>query len=332
LFALVAVAFCDIKLHIELSSDSFVSGDELVVEWKMKSSDYHSILRWGTPLESDWNADMFTIESKHNGEVEYQGRLMKRGEPEFSDFELIAPNELKEGSLVLSDGYKFFTEGTHSVTLDFMAHMLTGKSFHLQSNTVTFVVERPHHFVETHHDSIHTRNVGFNGCSASEISTVNAAIPNAVTASAGASLYMNQTGLTPSCDSAFVTWFGTYTSSRWNEIQTDFTRIHARLSTNGFNIDCTCKQPGTYAFVYPSDPTHTIHLCPVFWQASSNPYTYNSQPGTLTHEMSHFNDVAGTGDYQYGVPPCLELASDSPNVAVNNADSHEFFQESQPIC
>jgi len=61
-------------------------------------------------------------------------------------------------------------------------------------------------------------------------------------------------------------------------------------------------------------------------------YSYNSQPGTLSHEMSHFNDIAATQDYQYGVTGCMNLAKSSPSKAVNNADSHEYLQESHPTC
>ena len=99
-----------------------------------------------------------------------------------------------------------------------------------------------------------------------------------------------------------------------------------------FGISCKCNNPGVYAYVYPDDPTHTIYLCPVFWQSTPNPYNWNSQPGTLTHESSHFTDVAATDDYQYGVTGCLSLAKNNPAEACMNADSHEYFQESQPTC
>jgi len=321
---LFAFTFAQVQFNIELSSDTYQSGEDLLVHWELNTEGKGALLKWGTPLEGDWNSNMFFIESESQYVPSYQGKIMKRAAPSLEDFQLFS-SDLTSGSLVLSEGYKFEKRGSYSVTLKVYIVLLSGEVFSTESNTVTFTVARPD-FIDNSKlllESRRQRTVGFTSCSASEQSITNAAIPQATSASDNASQYMNQT-YTPSCSSAYVTWFGTLTSGRWSKVQTDFGAIHSRLASRQFNIDCSCNQPGTYAFVYPNDPTHTIHLCPVFWDASPDPYTYNSQPGTLTHEMSHFDDVAGTGDYQYGVPGCYQLAESSPNVAVDNADSQIF--------
>lgn len=49
------------------------------------------------------------------------------------------------------------------------------------------------------------------------------------------------------------------------------------------------------AYVIPGDKTYTVHLCPLFWKAPSG-LAFDSQPGTLIHEVSHF---LGTKDVLY---------------------------------
>ena len=41
--------------------------------------------------------------------------------------------------------------------------------------------------------------------------------------------------------------------------------------------------------------------------------------------------VAGTNDYAYGQTACKKLATKTPNKAINNADSHEYFAENNPF-
>jgi peptidyl-Lys metalloendopeptidase len=46
--------------------------------------------------------------------------------------------------------------------------------------------------------------------------------------------------------------------------------------------------------------------------------------------MSHFDIVAGTDDVVYGKTGAMNLASSDPNLAITNADSHEYFAENTP--
>ena len=56
----------------------------------------------------------------------------------------------------------------------------------------------------------------------------------------------------------------------------------------------------------------------------------DSKAGTLVHEMSHFDIVAGTEDHVYGQAGAKSLAISDPARAVDNADSHEYFAENTP--
>jgi len=58
---------------------------------------------------------------------------------------------------------------------------------------------------------------------------------------------------------------------------------------------------------------------------------YTIQAGTIIHESSHFNVNGGTRDHAYGQAAARALARSSPNTAVLNADSHEYFAENTPF-
>jgi hypothetical protein len=81
----------------------------------------------------------------------------------------------------------------------------------------------------------------------------------------------------------------------------------------------------TYAYVYPGDATHVIHLDPLW--VSAHATGTDSRAGTLAHEMSHFNDIGGTKDWVYGTTGCLNLAKTNSAHALNNADSFEYYVE-----
>jgi len=86
--------------------------------------------------------------------------------------------------------------------------------------------------------------------------------------------------------------------------------------------------PDGYAYVIPEDKTHKIYINPKFHSAKLT--GEDSRAGTLGHEMSHFEDIAGTDDKMYGREDSLQLAKDKPEDAMLNADSFEYYLEGSP--
>ena len=128
--------------------------------------------------------------------------------------------------------------------------------------------------------------------------------------------------------SRYTTWFGAYTSSRYGTAKQHFVDIDAAIDQSGgqVTINCGCNQ-SYYAYVYPTRP-YEIFVCRAFWSA---PLTgTDSKAGTLIHETSHFNVVAGTDDHVYGQAGAKSLAISDPAAALDNADSHEYFAENTP--
>jgi peptidyl-Lys metalloendopeptidase len=165
--------------------------------------------------------------------------------------------------------------------------------------------------------------ISFTGrCSNGEKSTILTAIDEAIGISSDSQSYLNNniTG------DRYTTWFGTVSSGRYHTVENNFTEINDAIINADITVDCKCKQ-NYYAYVYPSQP-YKIYVCKAFWAA---PMTgTDSKAGTLVHEMSHFDVVAGTDDVVYGQTGAKNLAISSPNDAIKNADSHEYFAENTP--
>ncbi len=131
----------------------------------------------------------------------------------------------------------------------------------------------------------------------------------------------------PSSSVRYATWFGSYNSSRWNSVSSNFSAIDSALNNQPLTFDCSCKK-SYYAYVYPTQP-YKIYMCNAFWSAPVS--GTDSKGGTIVHEMSHFNVVAGTDDIVYGQSGAKSLALSNPAQAIQNADSHEYFAENTPF-
>jgi len=115
-------------------------------------------------------------------------------------------------------------------------------------------------------------------------------------------------------------------SSRYSTVRNNFGAIDDALDNASMNFNCGCNQ-NYYAYVYPNQP-YNIYVCRIFWQAPNT--GTDSKAGTIIHEVSHFNVVAGTDDVVYGQTGAKNLAISDPAKAVQNADSHEYFAENTP--
>jgi len=124
----------------------------------------------------------------------------------------------------------------------------------------------------------------------------------------------------------YETWFGQATSSRYNTAVSNFDAINDAIDNKPLEFDCSCKK-SYFAYVYPTQP-YKVYLCRAFWNA--NEVGTDSRAGTIIHELSHFNAVAGTDDVVYGHSGAKNLAISNPDQALNNADSHEYFAENTP--
>lgn len=332
----VMAASAPLDVTVETIHSEYAAGEPLWIEVTLRNNSPQSVqfLTWNTPFEGSFNADMFRIDGV---QATYLGKLVKRGAPAADEIRTLAPGAALHATIDLAQGYAFQQDGVATVRLaTTIMQLVNAKTDHglalqtqpLTSNPVTMAL----------HDTWLTAKQwqapqpqsGTANCSSSQSSTISSAISAASSMATDAYSALSSTSEAQRPTAArYVTWFGAYTAQRYNTVSSHFANIKNNLSKA--TVNCTCdgvsNPQGTFAYVYPTRP-YTIYVCGAFWQASLS--GTDSKGGTLIHEMSHFNVVAGTNDHVYGQSAAKNLASSSPDKAIDNADNHEYFAENTP--
>ncbi len=329
------------------------TAQEVNVQLTFTNTGDHAVrlLNWYVP-DGEPEDDVFTVR-RDGREVSFMGPHIKRAGATDADFILLAPGQSVTRVADIGAYYDLSQTGEYTIQYSVEEAQLTrqaamsgmrgrfnpelesyaGPEYITSNEVMTVLAGRKNPFIEqamnTKADAIVERGVGlssvaFSGrCSATQQSTILSAVAAASNFANGAVSYLNGT---PSATSRFTTWFGTYSSANWNQIKGQFANIKDAFDNKPLTIDCACKKT-YYAYVYPNQP-YKIYVCKAFWSA---PMTgTDSKGGTLVHEMSHFDVVAGTDDWAYGQTAAKNLALTDPTKARNNADSHEYFAENTP--
>lgn len=129
---------------------------------------------------------------------------------------------------------------------------------------------------------------------------------------------------------AFGKWFGRVNEC---EVQTIIHRIEnalnvaRELKVENFKV-IVDEHTRMYssAMVWSNDEFHTIFLGDLFWNEEH--LKEHSQESILVHELSHFDYVGMTNDFDYGIKQCLDLAKNNHKKALFNADGFERFIKS----
>jgi peptidyl-Lys metalloendopeptidase len=344
-----------LSVSLSVSDRATVSDQEVMVDvvFTNNGSTPLSIAKWFVP-EGALEGDLFLL-SRDGKQVPYLGPIIKRAAPTAQDMITLAPGETITRSVDISGMYDLSVSGEYKMQYGVASSQLFGRASpraaqdllknsmeqtvdvgmaSLMSNEVaTFVEGRSNPLASLGDANFGAdksavfgakSSIAYSGsCSASQKSTLTSAVAAASNMANNSVSYMNGlSGNTP----RFNTWFGSATSSARSEIRADYAKIKDALDNKALVLDCSCKQ-SYYAYVYPTQP-YKVYLCRGFWNA---PMTgTDSKGGTLIHELSHFNVIAGTDDYAYGQSAAKSLAISNPTQARNNADSHEYFSENTP--
>ena len=331
----------DIVVSLAATDPASAADHEVLVDLTFTNTGKKSVrlLKWFVP-DGDLEDAVFTI-TRNGKAVAYIGPHYKRGVPTLGDTVTLEAGASFTRTVDLSTYYDFSMSGVYSIQYgvdspefvgndrrlgqDLEKHEIAEPST-LSSNEASMWLEgrsnaRPSEVI----DSVAKAGaISFSGrCSSTQQSTLLSAHGAATTMTNGAVSYLNGT---PSATQRYTTWFGTYSSSGWSQVRTQFVAIKDVLDNKPVTYDCSCKK-SYYAYVYPTRP-YKIYLCRAFWSA---PMTgTDSKGGTIVHETSHFDVVAGTEDWAYGHSAAKQLAINDPSKARNNADSHEYFAENTP--
>ena len=277
-------------------------------------------------------------------QAEFLGKMVKRGAPTEAELVTFQPGETKVYSVNLAESYDLRRGGDYSVNFhSFLEGARTAKGQRLagaggripalagaplrvwvdQDNPLNKLSgsgnRRP-----PSSSVVYQNGVGYAACSSTQISGASAGLSKAREYTQNARGYLTAGTVGP----RYTTWFGAYTSARYSTANQHFVAIDNAMDqvNNAIIIDCSCKQ-SYYAYVYPGQ-AYRIYVCNAFWSAPTQ--GTDSKGGTLIHEMSHFNVVAGTDDHVYGQSGAKSLAISNPTNALDNADNHEYFAENTP--
>jgi peptidyl-Lys metalloendopeptidase len=289
-------------------------------------------------------SNLFAI-SRDGELVRYEGAMIKRGVPNASDFAILRPGQSHRTVVDLGVAYDLSKAGDYTVTFASplqYASMSGGARLNQANGSPMVALSAPMRvFMDgSNRGALKLREiatkkrpsggsslvngVNYSGCSSTQINGAGTAVNSARSYSENAKGYLNAGTVGP----RYTSWFGAYTSSRYGTARQNFAAIDSAMDqSNGqITINCGCNQ-SYYAYVYPTRP-YEIFVCRAFWSAPNT--GTDSKAGTLIHEMSHFNVVAGTDDWAYGQTAARNLASSDPSKALDNADNHEYFAENTP--
>jgi peptidyl-Lys metalloendopeptidase len=330
-FTLSVMAKGGANVTLSVDKMSFAGNESVTVNVTISNQSKGALrlLKWYTPFE-DVEEPLFEV-TRDGVPVEYVGKHYKRPEPTDKDFIILKSGESFTRTINLGDYYDLSASGTYVVSYNVEkvnayqnARNTLAQVENLKSNNVSLFVEgRAVKVPETEIPSAVSGASSYTKCTTAQQTDVAAARNNAATYATDALNYL----ISGSTGARYVTWFGAYTSTRYNTAKSHFTNIKSAMDTASVNFDCGCKKQ-YYAYVYANQP-YNIYLCRIFWQAPAT--GTDSKAGTLIHEMSHFTVVAGTDDWVYGQSGAKNLAISDPNKAVDNADSHEYFAENTPF-
>ena len=309
--------------------DAFGAEDSVLVNVAISNPNKGAIriLRWYTPFDGV-KEDLFAV-TVNGKAVEYTGADYKRPAPTDKDYIILKSGETLETTVDLAGFYDFSESGYYQILykaeglqiFSKETNLLIGEDSLTSKGVQAWVAGRETKTQNPPVESV-VGSTGFTSCTSTRQTQLLTARDNAYTYSTGAYNYL----LAGTVGSRYTTWFGAYTSSRYNTVRSNFSAITSAMNNAPVTFNCACTD-SAYAYVYSNQP-YTIYLCNAFWSAPAT--GTDSKAGTLVHEMSHFSVVAGTNDYAYGQTAAKRLAQTNPKKAIDNADSHEYFAENTP--
>ena len=317
-------------VSLSVAQSEFNSAQDVLVSVTVSNPTKHTVrvLKWFTPVEGV-EEPLFTV-TRDGQPVAYIGAHYKRPAATGQDYISLKSGESFTSVVNLGDYYDLSQSGQYEIAYGVASFNLfdeKGNAFKfrdvLTSEKISLqAAGRAPRAKPTPPPTPPPGGNSFNACTVEQQTLLVSARNQAKTYASDAENYLLANTQGP----RYVTWFGVYSSSRYNTVKSNFTDISDAMDNAGVAFDCKCKQ-NYYAYVYPNQP-YKIYLCKVFWSAPLS--GTDSKAGTLIHEMSHFDVVAGTDDVVYGQTGAKNLASTDPNLAITNADSHEYFAENTP--
>jgi peptidyl-Lys metalloendopeptidase len=304
-------------------------------------------LVYKTPFDTHqevFHGNIFDVTHSSGVKAVYSGIEIYR-RPVLSDFVTLRAGQTIQTVLDLHKGYHFTEVGEYTVqlatnvglyfgeleaSLEAIVNQLTAVALESKPVEVKIAVpSKPLIWPDFNTTGLLGGPSPKSNCNSGQASQIQTSGSNAISASSQGYNYL--AGTCSTSKTYYTRWFGACDNSRYDQVRNCLNNVHNYLRTT-YPVDCAGSQctANTYAYVFPTDSTRTIYVCAVFWKVPTSNCVMDSQPGTLIHEGSHFNNVCGTQDYAYGIVNCENLAKSNPANACRNADNYCFYTDSCP--
>jgi len=330
-FPLASAAATPVDVSVTPLQPTVARGENVLVRVTLSNTSptAQHLLRWHTPLDGV-DAPLFDV-TRDGQPVRYLGRQIKRTAPGPGDYVRLDPGASLSKTVELSVLYEMSITGSYTIRYRSPAVPTVGAGLQavvgeLSSTPVSiFVNGRLPRGSKTAAFAPEATSAGlaYANCSNAQQEALITAMDAGRAMATDGHAYL---GSGRQYGERYLTWFGALDAARGAKVTTNFTAIKDAFENKPVKIDCDCNEP-YFAYVYPARP-YTVWVCKAFWAAAVT--GTDSRGGTLLHELSHFDVVAGTDDVVYGQQGAAELARMAPERAINNADSHEYFGENTP--
>ena len=337
------------QLQASLNGPSeFGDAQSVVLEFTLRNTTGSTlqVLKWGTPFEG-FTADVFRV-TRDGRSLVYEGIATKRIAPVPTSYLAIDGGDQISVQVPLGNAYDLSKAGTYGVQFRANIHdvtplpasSLTGRKtsdfngLFLESNRITFSISGAGAIPLLRQQG--RARLGFkpspkfaDNCTEEQKKIIREALADARRLAKKATLCLKKRS-PKKPDDTYTEWFGEADKARYRKVKKNFKRITFKLKKKKLTFNCDgpdCEEDWL-AYVFPNDKSCTIYLCPGFYDLDEE--GLDSRAGTLIHEASHFNKVAGTDDIVYGPENARRLARDRPGDACRNADNYEYFAESKP--
>jgi peptidyl-Lys metalloendopeptidase len=332
----------EVSVSVTPERQSLAKSDDVVVKVTVTNATAATqyLLKWQTPFGAI-EAPLFDV-TRDGMPVRYLGVKVKRAAPGPADYIALKPGASRSVQVELSTLYDMGITGAYSVRWRAGATQLFARPSAALPNTPRAAALPAPAAASVWIDGrlprgalgnggaggagLEGAGLSFSRCSNAQQETITGAAQAAQAMAADADAYLQTKLQGNSAGARYTGWFGPIEPARSATVARHYQAIRDAFASKPVTVDCGCNQ-SYYAYVYPDQP-YKIYVCRAFWSA---PLTgTDSKGGTLVHEMSHFNVVAGTNDWVYGQSAAAALAASDPDKAIDNADSHEYFGENTP--
>lgn len=123
----------------------------------------------------------------------------------------------------------------------------------------------------------------------------------------------------------YTQYFGARYINYMNRVKRAYMVIKSSMESHQYTLNYYGSYCAPNVYAYTFSGSLVIYLCDAYLTAPS--VGIDSKMGIIVHEMSHA--AAGTKDIVYGMANCRVLAHAAPMLSIRNADTYEYFAESQ---